>query len=195
MPYIQEPSANSPVVHVRELRDDENFVLSGYERHASRCSKCADPLDVLRERRSLCDRGQQYAADLAGYIYSKGGKAYSAIDRGYAQSTLIRIPKDSRASRRLLLAVEEGLRVRPKDAKPPVIDYPSTPAAHRRHAPNPEPQTQIIERSPRTSRRRVIVYPRGSPSRGSLFEADEVDRIERRYESFRVYRPSAEHYR
>ncbi|KAL1982104.1 hypothetical protein VTN96DRAFT_1759 [Rasamsonia emersonii] len=195
MPFLQEPAEDAPVVRVRDLHDDENFVLSEFERHAGHCSRCADPLDAFREGRSLCERGHQYAIDVAEYVFSKNGKAYSVVDQGFNQQTLVKIPRDCKAARRLLLAIEEGLRLRRSQQQDqgPVISYDSTyPVAPRRPA-APEPYTQIIERAPRT-RRRVIVYRRGSPSRGSLYESDFVDRIERHYDALRVHRP-AEYFR
>ncbi|KAL1970029.1 hypothetical protein VTN77DRAFT_6434 [Rasamsonia byssochlamydoides] len=195
MPFLDEPAEDVPVTRVRDLHDDENFVLARFERHASHCSRCADPLDAYREGRSLCERGHQYAIDVAEYIFSKNGKAYSVVDQGFDKQTLVKIPRDCKAARRLLLAIEEGLRLRrSQQDQPPVISYDSTyPVPPRRQAVSPEPYTQIIERAPRR-RRRVIVYPRGSPNRGSLYESDFVDRIERHYDSLRVHRP-AEYFR
>ncbi|CRG84465.1 hypothetical protein PISL3812_01749 [Talaromyces islandicus] len=173
MPFLGH---EDPVTRVRDLADDETFVLSEYEGHASKCSRCVDALDTFREGRSLCERGLQYASDVANYVFSTDGKAFSAVDKERNELMLVRIPRGFKASRRLLLAIEEGLRVHREQQ--PVISYDQNYLVGPRR-PSTESVTEIIERAPRT-RRRVIVYPRSSPNRGSLYEADRADRQERR---------------
>ncbi|EED23371.1 conserved hypothetical protein [Talaromyces stipitatus ATCC 10500] len=192
MPFLTTTSSDrgySPVAKVRDLEADESFVLTEYETHARKCTRCIDALDAFREGRLLCERGLGYARDVANYIFTKSGKAYSAVDNEHDEEVLVRIPREYKASRRLLLAIEEGLRLR-RDQ--PIVSYDATyPVGARRPAENAgaggdddETVTEIIERAPRT-RRRVIIYRRTSPgrtssSRGSLYEADRVDRQERR---------------
>lgn len=203
MPYITTTGSgnhhenNKPVAKVRDLEADERFVLTEYETHAGKCGRCVDALDSFREGRALCNRGLEYALDVASYIYTKSGKAYSVVDKDHGEDVLVRIPRDFKSCRRLLLAIEEGLRLRREQAAP-IVSYDATyPVSARRPATadstatgagsddnNGEPVTEIIERAPRT-RRRVIIYRRASPgrtssSRGSLYEADRVDRHERR---------------
>jgi hypothetical protein len=193
-----------PVVPVRELEADEEYVMEAFERHANHCSKCADPLKTHEEDRSLCERGHQYAIDVAEYLYSKNGKAYSTLDRARNQPTLIKIPRDCHAVRALLLAIEDGLRLNRKEKavavqepRSPIITYDRTYPVPPRRSTTQQPlaYNEIIEREPRDmKRRRVIVYssPRSSPSRGSLYEADAAER--RRYkESSRIYRPAEYH--
>jgi hypothetical protein len=174
MPFLGH---DDPVTRVRDLADDETFVLSEYEGHASKCSRCVDALDTFREGRSLCERGLQYASDVANYVFSRDGKAFSAVDKERDEVMLVRIPRGFKASRRLLLAIEEGLRLHNRDR--PVISYDQNYLVEARRPSTTEPVTEIIERAPRT-RRRVIVYPRSSPNRGSLYETDRADRQERR---------------
>jgi hypothetical protein len=187
MPFLHQPDQDVPVTPVRDPRDDEAYVLMRFERHAGHCSRCLDPLDAYREGRSLCERGHQYAIDVASYIFSRNGKAYSVDER----RVLVKLRREWKAARRLLLAIEEGLRLHRRDQdQSPVISYDSTyPVAPRRPSVQPEHYTQIIERAPRNPRR-VIIYRRVSPSRGSLYESDLVDRIERRYDSVRPRRSS-----
>lgn len=219
MPFLSGPGSPGPspssttssainhitakVPRVRNLEADETFVLLEYETHARKCSRCSDALDAYREGRLLCERGLAYARDVANYVFTDSGKAYSAVDREHGEEVLVRIPREYKACRRLLLAVEEGLRLRRQQ---PVISYDSTyPVAERRssvvgssdadagaEADDKEMVTEIIERSPRT-RRRVIIYRRTSPSqtsssRGSLYEADRADRRERRQQYVRPSR-------
>jgi hypothetical protein len=80
----------------------------------------------------------------------------------------------------------------------PIISYDRTYPIAPRQATTQQPIAcnEIIEREPRTlKRRRVIVYqsPRGS-SRGSLYDSDAADRVERSKESpSRIYRPTGYH--
>lgn len=218
MPFLSGPGSPSSttssainhitakVPRVRNLEADETFVLVEYETHARKCSRCSDALDAYREGHLLCERGLAYARDVANYVFTDSGKAYSAVDREHGEEVLVRIPREYKACRRLLLAVEEGLRLRRQQ---PVISYDSTyPVAERRlfvvgssdadveatgaEADDKEMVTEIIERAPRT-RRRVIIYRRTSPSqtsssRGSLYEADRADRRERRQQYVRPSR-------
>ncbi|KAL2217414.1 hypothetical protein M432DRAFT_640567 [Thermoascus aurantiacus ATCC 26904] len=197
MPAIHERTSEPPVP-VRELEDDEEFVMTQFEEHASRCSRCANPLQVHKEGGTLCDRGHQYAIDVAQYLYSLNGKAYSAVDRDLNQYIQVRIPHACKAVRGLLLAIENGLRLRRKEnAEHPVISFDATyPVPPRLPTVRfqDEVQTAVIERAPREKKRRhtVVVYryPRHSPTRGSLYESDFMDRIEREYEPRVVYLPA-----
>lgn len=200
-------SARDPVVLVRELHADEDYVMGAFERHASHCTRCADPIRTYDDGRTLCERGHQYALDVAEYLYSRNGKAHSVVDKELHQATLVKVPRSYASARGLLLAIEDGLRLRRKERnlKSPVISYDRDHQDSRSHSPPRRASYryslpayhEIIEREPRTpKRRRVIVYPspRSSPSRGSLYNSDAVDRVERYYGSSRVHRP-AEYYR
>ncbi|PYI27970.1 hypothetical protein BP00DRAFT_276480 [Aspergillus indologenus CBS 114.80] len=204
MPHQVEQAAE-PVVLVRELEDDETYVLNSFESHAGHCSRCANPLQTREEDRSLCKRGHQYARDVAEYLRSKNGKIYSVVDQERSRSTLVKVPLKYAAARQLLLAIEDGLRVEKKSAAgvrvsaPPVISYDATYPVPPRRTTTQEylhPSQAIIEREPRTMKRhRTIIYtsPRSSPSRGSLYEADAAERYERVKESSRIYRPTDYH--
>ena len=196
MPAVIEPTTEL-VVLVRELHADEEYVMMAFERHASHCTRCADPLLAHEQGQTLCDRGHQYAIDVAEYLYSKNGKAHSVVDRELNQATLVKIPRSCVAVRGLLLAVENGLRLRRrgKEQQRPLVTYDETYSVPSQQlVQQPVVYHEIIEREPRTPkrRRRVIVYPspRGSPSRGSLYSSDAADRVERYNGSSRVYRPS-----
>jgi hypothetical protein len=62
-------------------RDDERDVMQRFAAHASHCPRCKDPYRVYMEGGTLCERGHAHARDVAQYVYSKAGKAYSVIDR------------------------------------------------------------------------------------------------------------------
>ncbi|KAL4995211.1 hypothetical protein BDV10DRAFT_175297 [Aspergillus recurvatus] len=203
-----------PVLPVRELADDEHFVMMSFERHADHCYTCSDPRRAQADGETLCRRGTEYALDVAAYLYSKNRKSYSVVDRDLHQPTLVNIPRRCIATRDLLLALEDGLYLRKEKEKEkapagqkPVISYDRTyHVAPRRSNSQKVTATEIIEREPRTvnvKTRRVIVYPspqrgsssRGSPSRGSLYESDAADRVERVKESSRIYLRPTEYYR
>ncbi|KAL4890565.1 hypothetical protein BDV59DRAFT_184198 [Aspergillus ambiguus] len=166
------------VLPVRDLEADEEYVIQAFERHAKNCSQCNDPLQVLEEgdTRTLCDRGHEYANDVAEYLYSKNGKAYSVIDRDYNNPTLVKIPRNCIASRGLLLAVEHGLRLGRTEAP--------RATSGRDFIPTYESQTRSAKP------RRVIVCPspRSSGVRGSLYDSDAADRVKRVGESSRIYK-------
>ncbi|KAL4754517.1 hypothetical protein BDW72DRAFT_166377 [Aspergillus terricola var. indicus] len=207
-----EPS----VLPVRELADDEYFVMMSFERHAAHCYTCNDPRRAQADGETLCRRGTEYALDVAAYLYSKNRKSFSVVDRDLNQPTLVNIPRRCIATRDLLLALEDGLCLRKEKEKEkekapavqkPVISYDRTyHVAPRRSNSQKVTATEIIEREPRTvsvKTRRVIVYPspqrsssaRGSPSRGSLYESDAADRVERVKESSRIYLRPNDYYR
>jgi hypothetical protein len=160
--------------------------------HASHCPRCADPFHVYMKGGTLCDRGNAYARDVAQYIYSKAGKAYSIIDRDVSDLRVqIEIPPRCDAVRRLLKAVDKGLKVRSQTLRS-VVSYDRTyPVAERKRLPESRRDGyDVLEVAPQkreerkradgSERRRDTVYvPSG---RGSLYEKDEEERRRRRRE-------------
>ncbi|KAH8695675.1 hypothetical protein BGW36DRAFT_263098, partial [Talaromyces proteolyticus] len=146
----------------RDLADDEIFVLTEYEDHATTCYQC---VDTGKGGLLLCERGFQYASDVANYIFKKDRKAYSVVDKEHNKNILVHIPRGLKASRRLLLAIEYA-RLRPKQ---PDIDYcsahPVVPSCLTKTI------TSTIKRAPR-ARHRIIVYRRTSSSRDSVYDSD-----------------------
>lgn len=206
-----------PVVVVRELQDDEKLVVSDFERHASHCATCANATQTHKDGRTLCTKGTAYARALSNYLYANNGKHYSTVDYESGKSTRVNLPHDLYAVRNLLVALEQGLRIR---QKPLVVQpvQPVQPASYDRTYPIParrasdlrprsmSPDTyQIIERAPRLSRSPTsIMYrsPGGSPSRptssrGSLYDSDRQERVERRTrtETNRRYIEASKYYR
>lgn len=176
----------SPVVvlRVRSLQDDEAYVAAAFERHVSHCSRCADFLrnrgDVRGQQRqrqeSLCTRGQQYAVDVAEYLYCENGKVCSVIARERNQPTLVKTPFHWAAVRQLLLAIEQGMplvRNLSSDmstTRPTLADYSTTTTSSP-----PTPTSPL-----------TMLYP---TSRGSLYQSDAAARLERRCELRRIYHP------
>ncbi|CAI7670539.1 unnamed protein product [Penicillium bialowiezense] len=201
----------NPVNMARDLQDDEKLVVKDFERHASHCDLCFDPLKTHKAKGSLCSRGNTYANTLTTYIFSRAGKHYSSVDYESGKSTRVAVPSEALSVRSLLAAIEHGLRTRqtpvivqpvqPVQPAPAPVSYDRTyqviargPTTTRPRSMSPE-SYQIIERSPRLSRSpNSITYrsPGGSPSRpsssrGSLYDVDHVTRIERRVEPPRRY--------
>lgn len=83
-----------------------------FHKHARDCKECYDPYSTYLSGGTLCDQGHRLAKDVAHYVYSKAGKAYSVRDRGNRdQRVQIEIPPNCRRVRGLLEAVDHGLRV------------------------------------------------------------------------------------
>ncbi|KAJ5594920.1 uncharacterized protein N7459_001128 [Penicillium hispanicum] len=197
-----------PVAVVRDLRDDEKLVCDDFERHTSHCTQCA--LSLERFNNNLCERGYLLAVDVTKYLYSESGKHFSVVDKESGKLRRVKLLRDSSFVRTLLDSIEAGMRLRRGRApavRPPSREHESTYEIRSRRpvveqvrprSRTPEatsPPDEIIERSPSGTKRHVIVYqsPRGSPnrnspSRGSLYTTDHMDRVERR--TSRVYRRS-----
>jgi hypothetical protein len=102
----------SEPLYSRRPRSDEEFVMEHFHRHAKRCKDCYDPYSTYVKGGSLCDQGHRLAQDVAGYMYSKGGRAYSMLDReSLSQRVQVEIPPNCDRVRGLLRAVDHGLRV------------------------------------------------------------------------------------
>jgi hypothetical protein len=112
MPLFRREVAFAPApVYSRPPRDDEEYVMKAFARHAAHCSACADPYLVHREGGTLCAKGHQRALDVAQYVYHKAGQAYSTVDREGYRSVQVEIPVHYDAVRSLLRAMERGLRL------------------------------------------------------------------------------------
>jgi len=175
----------------RPARDDECDVMQRFATHASHCPRCEDPFRVYVKGGTLCDRGHAYAKDVAQYVYSKAGKAYSVVDREDTNARVqIEIPPRCDAIRGLLKAVDQGLKIRSQALKPLVSQDRTYPVAERRQLPERRDGYDVLEVAPRRreerrraeggDRRRESVYvPSG---RGSLYAKDEEERRRRRRE-------------
>ena len=175
-----------PVTYSRLPRDDELYVMKAFARHASHCSACAHPYDVHRKGGSLCSKGHARALDVAQYVFTKAGQAFSVVDLNGNQRVQMEIPADCIVVRELLKAMERGLRLRRK-VQPISYDenYPIPPRIIHHDRPLREEQPE--EREPRYVRTPTLetslpplirTYSRRDrerPShtgRGSLYESD-----------------------
>jgi len=168
----------------RPARDDERVVMQDFAEHASHCPHCADPLLVYMEGGTLCDRGHVYARDVAQYIYSKGGKAYSVVDRQAMDCRVqIEIPPRCDAVRGLLKAVDKGLKIKRQKPSPGAAHDRTYSVAERRRLPERRGGYDVIEVA--QQRRGERKRPQGSeqkPGRGSLYKKDEEELMRRRGE-------------
>ena len=86
--------------------------MKHFHKHAKVCQDCSNPYSTHISGGRLCDQGHKLAQDVARYVYSKGGRAYSMLDReSLRQRVQVEIPPNCDKVRGLLQAVDHGLRV------------------------------------------------------------------------------------
>ncbi|KAL8801669.1 MAG: hypothetical protein Q9182_004306 [Xanthomendoza sp. 2 TL-2023] len=179
-------------------RDDELYVMKAFARHAGHCSTCARPYEVHRNGGTLCSKGHQRALDVAQYIYNKGGRSFSLIDRDGNHCVQVEIPANCEAVRSLLKAMERGLRLRrkvqpvsydktyniPPRKVPSTCEYdtPQRPLREPRYIRKPSLET--VEPPPRVQQYR---HQKSTSGRGSLYEDDMRERQRRYVERSPVY--------
>ena len=166
--------------------------MKQFANHAAYCSACAYPYDTYMRGGQLCQYGHGYAKDVAQYIYSKSGRAFSTVDRQEDDARVqIEIPRDCDVIYDLLKAVDKGMRL-PKH-KPVVYQQVVEPVYTRKQAPQTTQYFEIEERSPvrtktspvlSSSRPQLIesrskIYIKG---RGSLYKKDISERRRREEE-------------
>ena len=101
----------------RPARDDELSVMRKFASHAAHCRQCEDPYRTWRTDGELCDRGHSYARDVAKYIYSKGGRPCSVVDKeSRDERNEIEVPVDCEVIRNLTKAFDRGLSLKSKKA-------------------------------------------------------------------------------
>ncbi|MCJ1435993.1 hypothetical protein MMC27_005371 [Xylographa pallens] len=166
-------------IYSRLPRDDEAYVMKAFARHASHCSSCANPYQVHLRGATLCPKGHQRALNVAQYVYNKGDRAYSVVDREGNQQVQIEIPVGCESVRSLLQAMERGLRIM---RRAPSVSYDRTYYVSAR--------PKVVEREPSYVRKPRLetaeppawaVKDRRAESvsyagRGSLYETDMRER-------------------
>ncbi|KAI1610357.1 hypothetical protein EDD36DRAFT_323245 [Exophiala viscosa] len=118
------------VTSIRRPRDDEYSVMSYYARHADKCIICANPYDAFKQDISLCDRGYKYARDVAQYIYAKGGKPFSIIDKKNGDPSQVEVPADCQVINSLVKAFDRGMKV--NNAPKPILVVPKPTERYER---------------------------------------------------------------
>jgi hypothetical protein len=127
---------------------------------------------------TLCERGRAYARDVAQYVYSKAGKAYSVIDRSATDACVqIEIPAKCDAIRGLLRALDEGLKIKGPASRPVVTHDRTYHVPDRRPLPDRRDGYEMMEVTPRRreERRRAEGGDRRPlPDRRDGYEVMEV---------------------
>ncbi|EEP76300.1 predicted protein [Uncinocarpus reesii 1704] len=155
MPSIlSQPAPQSKAVTGRPPLDDELYVMERYASHAVHCAPCAHPYTTIRRGQSLCSRGARHVTNMAQYIYSRDGKAYSVATKDRGQAQEIAIPSRFAVIAELMRAFEYGLKVKKAQAvvihdkrndtqelpsTPVQLSAPKTPAIY-----TPKPATGIV---------------------------------------------------
>jgi len=96
------------VQSIRQPRDDENSVMFHFAKHAAKCVACNDPYAAFKQDQPLCSRGNALAKDVANYIYAKGGKPFSVVDRKRGERIQIQIPLGMEVISLLVKAFDRG---------------------------------------------------------------------------------------
>ncbi|EAS35863.3 uncharacterized protein CIMG_01217 [Coccidioides immitis RS] len=117
------PQAQGPVA--RLPLDDEWYVMERYAAHASHCAPCAHPYTTLRTGQSLCARGARHVTNMAQYVYTHNGKAYSVAAKNRGLVHEIEIPANFEAVSELMRALEYGLKIKKAQARVVVHDQRS----------------------------------------------------------------------
>ncbi|EXJ64139.1 hypothetical protein A1O7_00475 [Cladophialophora yegresii CBS 114405] len=94
----------------RAPRDDELSVMEHFAKHAAKCEHCRNPYDAWRNDRPMCSRGLSYARDVATYLYAKGGKPFSVIDRQNGDRVQVQVPMGCEAVSLLIKAFDKGMK-------------------------------------------------------------------------------------
>ncbi|PGG97085.1 hypothetical protein AJ80_09746 [Polytolypa hystricis UAMH7299] len=187
---------SSRLPQLRAPLDDEAYVMWRYSQHTQHCMYCASPTVAFNKGLTLCERGHRHASKILKYIYSKGGKAFSVIDRECGIYIQIAIPRDLSVVNDLMRALDKGLQIHsPKSTSAPVVVH--NPKDNTHHAESafqddddsfeyPAPESVISEsdheyRGKKRVRHgeRIIVSDR-TEYRGSLHSSDASNRSKRR---------------
>ena len=137
------------VVSYRAPRDDELSVMQHFARHSARCDYCRDPYATYRHDRQLCSRGVSYARDVANYLYAKGGKPFSVIDRRNGERVQVQIPTGCEAVTLLVKAFDKGMKL---DSRRVVVDNAERPVRVVAPPSPVSPSRRYVDERPRERR-------------------------------------------
>lgn len=183
------------VTSSRQPRDDELSVMIYFARHAARCNICVDPYDAYKRDIPLCDRGHSFARDVAKYIYAKGGKPFSVVDRQNGDRIQIEIPVGCEVITDLVKAFDRGMNL--KASKPVVV----MSKGEKREKVERFEKIERVDRSPSHSTRpkeypvyrqddyKIVEIVPNSTRRERKERDGRGDRVEERYRYERKERP------
>jgi hypothetical protein len=147
---------------MREPYDDEQYVMSAYERHLNRCTQCVSPLNRSGRGSALCGRGYKYARDVASYLFSRNGKHFSVVASESGRLIQVKTPQNPFAVRNLLAAIEAGLHLYPQEEITSDLCQPRQPVAKQIQPQYQSPKLKtykIIERKPRAVQPTAPLHP------------------------------------
>ncbi|KAJ9607182.1 hypothetical protein H2200_008254 [Cladophialophora chaetospira] len=134
---------------IRAPRDDELSVMEHFAKHAGRCDYCRDPYAAWKNDRPMCSRGLSYARDVANYLYAKGGKPYSVIDRQDGDRVQVQVPYGCEAVSLLIKAIDRGMKTTPRV----IVDNARRPVDSERISPvSPSRRREYHDERPRERR-------------------------------------------
>ena len=139
------------VQSIRQPRDDELFVMLQFSSHASHCSICNNPYAAYCHNVALCARGLSLGKDVATYVYARGGKPYSCVDRQLGERVQIEIPAHTQVISLLVKAINHGM----------VFSKPD---------PQPQARKPIVVPTPGADKRKIEAEKIGRPSSRSWVE-------------------------
>ena len=111
LPAFRRVSFSDRDNYSRLPNEGEKYVMKAFAKHADRCDSCYDPYQAYKAGATLCPKGHKRAVDVADYVYTRGGRSFSQVDRENNQRVQIEIPAKCEAVRLLLKAMDRGLRV------------------------------------------------------------------------------------
>ena len=146
----------------REPWDDERSVMTHFAKHAGRCDICADPYEAYRRDTPFCDKGHALAMDVANYIYGKGGKPFSIIDKKQeGDSVRLEVPAGCEVINNLCKAFCKGMTLKKREKREKPV--PKAP-----HVVSPEfrgdQEEGIVDGQPRKPRDRNVYVVEITPS-------------------------------
>ena len=188
----------SEVQSIREPRQDELSVMSHFARHANRCPHCHDPFTAYKQDKSLCDRGINLAIDVCKYLYAKGGKPFSVIDRQAGDRIQVQVPADMEAVTSLIKAIDHKMVLR---KKPAVVVAGKVEVEKIDRAPHyssrTEPTVKVVRKSEHSDERRyrdgafniLEISPRRHERSERVYQSGRTEDRSRHERTERVERP------
>ncbi|KAJ5515825.1 hypothetical protein N7527_007385 [Penicillium freii] len=96
---------------IREPYDDEQYVITAYEKHSRQCLRCIASFEKKGGCHAMCDRGYKYARDVASYVLTQNGDCFSIVESESGRIARIEVPCKYRRVHSLLAAMEDGFDI------------------------------------------------------------------------------------
>lgn len=132
----------------------EKWSLYNFERHATRCPECYNPLHVYQREENLCPTGHAMAQDVDMHVFRQDGYVYSTTKDNH-KLVPIKFPNGYVQTAQLLRALE-WIRKKSKRLPPRIIHEKTYPVTERRGVQGDEYDYQKDRREP------IILEPASS---------------------------------